>query len=150
MVSIKNILVSTGIALLALFSTSVMAERAKTFDDYVVHYNALSTDLLTPEIARQYNIKRSKNRAMLNISVQKKSTGLMGQPVGANIEVTAMNLTGQTRAIETRKVKEGNAIYYIGDFYVGNKESLDFNINVKPEGENASYQVSFRQQFFTD
>ncbi|MEJ2297702.1 MAG: DUF4426 domain-containing protein, partial [Woeseiaceae bacterium] len=37
--------------------------------DYVVHFSAQTTDQLSPEIARAYNILRSKNRAMLNVSI---------------------------------------------------------------------------------
>ena len=37
--------------------------------DHVVHFSAQSTDQLPPEVARAYNIVRSKNRAMLNVSV---------------------------------------------------------------------------------
>ncbi|MDH3984002.1 MAG: DUF4426 domain-containing protein, partial [Gammaproteobacteria bacterium] len=41
--------------------------------DYVVHFNAQSTDQLSPDVARAYNIVRSKNRAMLNVSIIRKS-----------------------------------------------------------------------------
>ena len=37
--------------------------------DHVVHFSAQSTDQLPPEVARAYNIVRSKNRAMLNVSI---------------------------------------------------------------------------------
>ena len=41
----------------------------KVIGEHVVHFSALGTDQLPPEIARAYNIVRSKNRAMLNVSV---------------------------------------------------------------------------------
>ena len=41
----------------------------KDIGDHVVHFSAQSTDQLPPEIARAYNIVRSKNRAMLNVSI---------------------------------------------------------------------------------
>ena len=37
--------------------------------DHIVHYSAQSTDQLPPEVARTYNIVRSNNRAMLNVSI---------------------------------------------------------------------------------
>ena len=43
--------------------------------DHVVHFSAQSTDQLPPEVARAYGIVRSKNRAMLNVSVIDKETG---------------------------------------------------------------------------
>ena len=33
---------------------------SKDFGDYIVHFNAISTDQLSSEIARTYNIVRSK------------------------------------------------------------------------------------------
>ena len=42
--------------------------------DHVVHYSAQLTDQLPPESARAYNIVRSKNRAMLSVSVLDKAT----------------------------------------------------------------------------
>ena len=37
--------------------------------DHIVHFSAQSTDQLSPEVARAFAIVRSKNRAMLNVSV---------------------------------------------------------------------------------
>jgi hypothetical protein len=48
-----------------------------------------------------------------------------------------------------REIREPNAIYYIADFGVGNEEILNFHLDVRPEGETDSFQVQFRQQFFT-
>ena len=47
-------------------------ENYKDFGDYVVHFNALSTADLPAEVARGYGITRSKNRAMLNVSIIRK------------------------------------------------------------------------------
>ena len=47
-------------------------ESSRDFGDYVVYFNALNTEQLTPEIARQYEIVRSKSRALLNVSIHRK------------------------------------------------------------------------------
>ncbi len=122
----------------------------KDFGDYVVHFNAMSTDLLQPEIARTYNIVRSKNRAMLNISIIRKQEGTTGQSVSADVRITANNLTGQVKDLVLRRIEEGDAIYYIGDVQVANAETLIFNLDVKPEDATGSYQVRFSRQFFSD
>ena len=46
---------------------------SENIGDHVVHFSAQTTDQLPPEVARAYNIVRSKNRAMLNVSVLKAS-----------------------------------------------------------------------------
>lgn len=123
---------------------------SKDFGDYVVHFSAMSTDTLQPEVARTYNIARSKNRAMLNISIVKKVAGTIGQSVTADVRLTANNLTGQVKNMVLRKIQEGDAIYYIGDVPVANAETLIFNLSVTPDGETDSYSVRFSRQFFSN
>ena len=53
--------------LLSVTVPSVFAEQAKEFGDYSIHYSAFTTDVLTPDVAKIYNITRSKNRAFLSV-----------------------------------------------------------------------------------
>ncbi|MGD9389480.1 MAG: DUF4426 domain-containing protein, partial [Thioalkalispiraceae bacterium] len=100
---------------------------------------------------RQYNIKRSKNRAMVTISIQTRpeNNKAMGQPVNASISGFAKNLNGQTRNLQFKLIEEGHAKYYIDDFNITNQEVIDFVLTIKPEGDAASYNLEFRQKFFT-
>jgi hypothetical protein len=115
--------------------------------DYVVHFSALATDELPPEIARAYNIVRSKNRAMLNVSVLRETDGAA---VNAAIEVKTVNLTGQLKNVTMRRIDEGDAIYYIGETPVANRETLVFDISVMPEGAAKGSDLRFKRQFFSD
>lgn len=118
--------------------------------NYVVHFSAQSTDQLPSAVAGEYNIVRSKNRAMLNVSVIRESDNL---PVTADVAVKTVNLTGQLKNITMREIKEPGdviAIYYIGDTTVANREVLVFDISVKPEGEEATAEVRFKRQFYSD
>lgn len=138
--------------LLALLLTvfSVQAEQAKDFGDYTIHYSAFTTDILTPEVAKSYNIPRSKNRVLLNISVLKKIMGTTGQPVKAKIQATATNLSAQLRQLEVRELNDHGAIYYIAETTVTHKETLKFNISALPEDAKVPFVFSFQQQFFVD
>jgi hypothetical protein len=124
------------------------ADSALDTGNYVIHYNTLSTDLLQPDIAKVYGIQRSKNRAMLNVTVVRKDEGT-GKAVPAAITASATNLNGQLRKIDLREVTEQNAIYYIGEFPVSDGETLDFTVSVKPEGGDERV-LEFRKEFFTD
>jgi hypothetical protein len=117
--------------------------------EYVVHYNAQATEMLPPEVARAYGIQRSANRAMITVSVIKKREGTIGDTVAADVTVSASNLTGQLKSVETREIRESQAIYYIGEVGVANRETLIFDISVKPEGETTPITARFRQQFYT-
>lgn len=115
--------------------------------NHVVHFSAQTTDQLPPEVARAYNIVRSKNRAMLNVSVLQKPGNT---PVSADVTVKTVNLTGQLKNITMRKVEEGDAIYYIGESAVANRETLVFDITVKPEGSEKTSELRFKREFYTD
>ena len=115
--------------------------------NHVVHFSAQSTDQLPPDIARAYNIVRSKNRAMLNVSIIEKGTE---RPVTAEISVKTVNLTGQLKNVTMRMVQEQEAIYYIGETPVANQETLIFDISVIPEGASTPSNVRFKRQFYTD
>ena len=90
--------------------------------DHVVHFSAQSTDQLPPEVARAYNIVRSKNRAMLNVSVLEEATN---NAVAAAVTVKTVNLTGQLKSVTMREINEQDAIYYIGEVPVANRETPD-------------------------
>ncbi len=115
--------------------------------DHVVHFSAMSTDQLTPEVARAFNIVRSKNRAMLTVSVLGKSDQ---KAVAATVGVEVVNLTGQLKNISMRKIDEGDAIYYIGEVAVANRETLVFDISVMPDGADRVSELRFKREFFTD
>jgi hypothetical protein len=115
--------------------------------DHVVHFSAQTTDQLPPEVARAYSIVRSKNRAMLNVSVLRASDNTA---VEAGVTVKAVNLTGQLKNITMRQIDEQNAIYYIGEVAIANRETLIFDISVTPEGEDSPSELRFKRQFFTD
>jgi hypothetical protein len=146
--SYKSIFHAMAIAALFVMSTA-QAASPQVFGDYTVHYSAFTTDALQPNMAEAYNIVRSKNRGMFTLSVMKKDLAPEGKPVRASVIASASNLTGQFRKFNVREIEDGNTIYYISVFHVAHEEMLDFNIQIQPEGESNSFNVKFRQQFFT-
>ena len=136
--------------LLLLLPLTVDAENSKDFGQFVIHYNAMATDVVPPQVARKYRITRSQNRGMINITVLKKVLSSPGQPVHARVEVNARNLAGQGRTIRMREIREGNAIYYLGEFGVANEETLNFDVRARPQGSQETVEVSFSQDFYTN
>lgn len=137
---------------LLFFVTPLQADSDHSQDigNYIVHYSALPTDVLQPDIARQYGITRSKFRGFITVSVLEKTTSPSGKSVNAKISVNASNLSEQSKMLSLRRVEEGQAIYYVDDFRITNLETLDFKLQIKPENSEKSYTVSFRQKFFTN
>lgn len=141
---------SFGWLIIVVSSSAAIAENSTQVDGYIIHHNALTTDQLSPTIASAYQIRRSKNRAMLNVSVIKdEPNSAQGQAVTATVTAVAKNLLGQERQVPMREVREGTAVYYIGDFLVADRERLNFELSVQPDGSNQTYQASLSKEFFT-
>jgi hypothetical protein len=146
-----KILFKTLILLAALTSLPAIAQQAQEFGDYIIHYNALNSSLITPEVAKAYGIRRSDSRALINISVLKNAEGKTATAVKAKVTASGRNLTGQTRNVDMREIDDGDgAIYYIGELSVRNMETFDFTVVVLVEGQNRPFNVKFRQQFYTE
>ena len=125
-------------------------ESLKDFGDYVLHFNALTTDQLEPEIAAEYGIVRSNNRVLINISLLQDQEIGLARAVPASVSVSARNLTGQFRNIAVQEIREGDAIYYLGETTVADSESLIFTVEATPEADGEPLSVSFQRQFFVD
>lgn len=123
---------------------------SRDFGDYILYFNAIRTDQLTPEVARQYNIVRSKNRALLNVSMVRKVEGSTNVPVSGSVSAQAVNLNGQLKNLSVREVTEGEAVYYIGDVSVGSGETLVFSVDATPINETSRFSVRFIREFYTD
>ncbi|MGV0005425.1 MAG: DUF4426 domain-containing protein [Candidatus Porifericomitaceae bacterium WSBS_2022_MAG_OTU9] len=147
-VNIKNI----AIALVAvLFAAAASAERYHASDGYIIHYNALRSDILSQDVARTYGIVRSTNRAFVNISVHKTRSGQDNAVVGAKVTATATNLNGQLRKLKMRELSEGQeGLYYIAEMPISNEDIIDYRVEVTPSGLSTPIGFEFQQQFFTD
>ncbi len=133
-----------GLALLLSIPLSSYAENVTKFGDYVIHHIALPTEILLPEVARAYRIKRSKNRGMLNIVVQHKGKGISAKVTG-----TGVNLNSQLKHFKFNEIKDGDATYYISSFRVTHKETINFKIKVQPTGSSKVHMVKFQKEFYT-
>jgi len=127
-----------------------VTETFRDFGEYVMHFNALTTDQLTAEIAQRHGIVRSNNRAMLNVSILRKRDGSLGVPVAARVTVSANNLTGQLKNVTLKEVREAEAIYYLAESAVANGETLIYAIDAIPESRDAPLSIRYRKQFFVD
>ena len=128
-----------------------LSETFREFGNYEVHFNALRTDTLQPDIARSYGIQRSTNRVMLNVTLlHKEADKAPRKSVNATVQVDAYNLNGQLKNLEMRRVAEGEAIYYIGETSISGSEILVFDIKVTPEGDTQPLEVKLKREFDSD
>jgi hypothetical protein len=133
----------------ALFAAPAPAEESTKIPGYTIHHNALTTNLLAPDVARGYGIQRSTHRGLLNVSVIKDVPGTTGKAVTANVRATSKDVRSTIREIPMREVREGDAVYYLGEFPVEHAETLTFTIDVRPQGEAASHTATLSREFYT-
>jgi hypothetical protein len=134
-------------AALTLLSAFAVAEE-QTFGNYTVHYQAVNSTFLRPEIAEQYGIVRSERRAFLNVAVLRNEEGGKTTPVTATVNGVKHNLLQQADAIEFVLVREGTAIYYIGQFDFSDREILRFTLELAPEGREPAHKLEWSTQLY--
>ena len=125
-------------------------ESMRDFGDYIIYFNAITTDQLDADIAGEYEIVRSTTRAMLTFSVRRKGIDGASTAVRSDVSSSAVNLTGQIKTVLLREISEGDAIYYIGELDIFDRETLIYTINVTPTGESDSLSLRYQKQFFVD
>ncbi len=135
------------IGLLSLFSGLTLAENMKKLGNMDVHYIAIPSTFLTPEIAKSYKIQRSKYNSLINISVMDNQQ--QGKPAKA-VKITgqARNNLGQFKTLDFNEVKEGNAIYYLAQIRFNNDETMHFEIKINDGKEQQV--LKFTQKFYVD
>ncbi|MGE5153229.1 MAG: DUF4426 domain-containing protein [Bdellovibrio bacteriovorus] len=129
---------------------AMAAEHSTQAGQYTIHHNAFTADTLSPDVARAYGFQRSKHRGLLNVSVVKEQPGTTGTSTPAAVDVAIVNITGQKSPIPMREIKDQEAVYYLGEFPVYNQQTINFEIQVKPQGDGEFHSVKMSQEFFTD
>lgn len=147
---LKNLTVSTRykfvvVLLLGFFSMASHAEIKKDLGDWEVHYVALTSTFLSPEIARANDIERSSKNALINISVLDKITK---EAQVVKISGTARNLLGTTKTLTFKQVNEGEAIYYLASVSFADQEVLRFDIDIR-QG-NSNQNLKFQQKMYAE
>ncbi len=133
-----------------LLSTSTFAQQLVRDGSTVVHYSAMSTQDLSPEMARQYGIRQGSRRAMLLLNLQHETAPGKSTPLRGTATGTARNLMGDVQTLTLRPAGADSSQDLIAEFEFSHLEFLIFDIDVRPEGSTRPLKVHFQQQFFSD
>ena len=128
-----------------LLSGTAQAEQKQVLGNWDVHYIVVNTTFLSPDVAKTYNIVRSKYSALVNISVLDATTH---QAQSAALTGTATNLLGVKKSLNFRKVEEGDAIYYLATLSFDDPETFRFAIGVQ-QG-NTTRTLKFQQKLYAE
>lgn len=134
----------------ALFISVSHAEQVTTFGPYQLHYNTFESTFLTPEIAHQYGLTRSKARGLLNVAVTSQEQGKLPQSKRAIISASVTNLLGQIVPLEFITIEEGDSIYYLAPFTKTDDEILKFTVQAKLNADSQPMTVKFQRHVYVD
>ncbi|MFQ3189421.1 MAG: hypothetical protein ACI936_000545 [Paraglaciecola sp.] len=138
-------LMSLSLLLGLVFSSQTYAEQKRVLGSWDVHYIALNTTFLTPEVAKQYGIIRSKFNALINISVLDRE-----DKVAQSVILTgeAKNLIGVVKKLTFKQVTEGKAIYYLAVLPFSDLEQYRISIDINDGLEQKT--LKFQHKFYAD
>jgi hypothetical protein len=71
----------------------------------------------------------------------------VAEPIVASVKAWSVNVYQQAKNIDMREVKEGGAIYYLGEFRVAAPDTLKFKIGATPAGGAQELQVEYTRAF---
>lgn len=131
---------------LLLAATGVRAENVLRDGAFALHWSAVPTTMLTPEVAKRVGVTRSANRVLVNIAVRRGEPGA-DVAATARVAVAVTNLAGQRELLVVREVREGDAVYYLAEARVAGEDVLTFEVEAQPAG-GRPMRTSFRQAVF--
>lgn len=132
-------------SLLLLGTVSVNAEQKKQLGPWDVHYIAMPSTLLEPDIAKAYDLERSQYQGLINISVLKTSDQSAQQ---VSITGMAKNLLGQQQTLEFKQVTEGKAVYYLAQLPYRNEQRMTITVQISQGSQQQ--QLQFDHTFYVD
>lgn len=145
----KRALQALGLAWL-LMSGPLHAEQFERVGNYQIHYSAVNTRFLAPEVAAAYDIPRSKVIALLSVSVLEEQLDGGTEAVPAVVNGRVASLTGQSQPLAFRTVREDDSIYQLATFRIQPDEPLRFTLDVRYDRNAEPVEVAFMQRFYID
>ena len=130
------------------------ADQPIQWQGYDIHYTTLSSRLIPAEVAKLHGIIRADNRMVTNIAIRQTSETSdetddeKGEPVTANIHGTVTNLLNQQSVLDFTEVLEPNAIYYLANQLVDERDTLRYSISIQPQSSEATYLLEFGRDYY--
>lgn len=145
LIVIKHYFLIISLTLGLLLSSPVSAEQKQELGSWEVHYIALNSTFLTPQVAKQYGIVRSKFNGLINISVLDRQDKAAQSVV---LTGEAKNLLGVIKKLTFKQVTEGKAIYYLAVLPFSDLEQYRISININDGIEQKT--LKFQHKFYAD
>jgi hypothetical protein len=150
MIAKHSVFMRSAFALLLVFCATLAQANSKNFGDYTVTWSVLPSTFLTPEVAKENNLQRSKSIGIVNVAIMQTNADGTMSPVAGQVEGRVTNDIQQVRFLAFRRIQEGDAVYFIAEYQYGTAELLTFNVTARPTGHNEELPVRFSHALFND
>lgn len=129
-------------SLLIVAGPAVNAETLAR-EGYEIHYTTFKSTLVPPVVARTLDIVRSESRIITNVAVR-----CDGQSVRARVDGTATNLLNQVLTLHFREIVEEDAIYYLANEVIDERDTVRFHLTVQPLDSEVEITWDFTREYY--
>lgn len=139
------------IAATALMLFTVLSHAgSKDFGGYIVQWSVFPSTFLTPEIAEENDLNRSRGIGVVNIAIMTEDEDGGMSTVSGQVEGKALNDVQQASFLAFRRIQEGDAVYFIAQYQYANAELMTFQITARPAGSGSDLPIRFSHTLFND
>ena len=132
----------------ALAATNAAAESKRLGDGLTVHYSVLASADLPAEMARAYGIVRGGRHGLVNVALR-RARGGEDEAVAAEVRGSWQDLVHR-HALEFEEIREGDAIYYLAKLRFNHRETMYFELSLRPLPDGPESSFKFRQALHAD
>ncbi|HLQ85567.1 MAG TPA: DUF4426 domain-containing protein [Salinisphaeraceae bacterium] len=130
----------------ASFSTHAEAYKSGA---YVVQYSVVNSMLLPAAVADRYGFKRSGERAIISVTLQRPSKNEPLQALPAQVSGQAKTLLEQRQELDFRQVDDGDSAISLAEFKLAEKEqTLTFELRIKPADSERTIPLRFTETLY--
>ena len=133
-----------------LLSSLTSHAGSKNFGEYTVQWSVFPSTFLTPEIARENGLTRSRGIGIVNIAIMQEGEDGGLDTVAGQVEGKVLNDIQQAKFLAFRRIQEGDAVYFIAEYQYSNAELMTFRITARPQGGDSDLPVRFAHTLFSD
>lgn len=116
--------------------------------EHWAYYNVFNSSLITPKVARAYNLTRAHDRVYVNIAIVKKSGGYGFAP--KKLEGHYRNLMQQKFPLKFVEIEEPTATYYLAPIRFNNEEILHLDITVQVDEASPEKTFTITKKLYRD
>lgn len=136
------------LACVAVGSAGALAQPHEAHaDGYTLRSSTVRSTAISTSTALAHGIEPARNRAILNVVVQRQGGPAIGNNVPAAVQALVRNLAGMEREVPMRRAKAPNGeMSYVGTFDFASREVLDFRVRARPQGAERDIELVYRER----